>query len=139
MDLQSALEWASAHRLAALITLRADGRPQSSDIVYGLVDGRFLISVTPERAKARNLKRDPRCVLHISDAGSGSYLSFDGTAEVTDPATAVDDPAVDQLVAYYEAAKGEAHPDWDEYRRAMVDDGRVLAIFTPGSVVGQLR
>lgn len=139
MELQPALDWAAGHRLAVLVTIRSDGRPQSSDIVYGLVDGRFLISVTADRAKSRNVRRDPRCVLHISDGAGSSYLSFDGTAEVTEPATSLDDPVVDQLVAYYEACKGEAHPDWDEYRRAMVDDGRVLVVFTPGSVVGQIR
>lgn len=139
MELEPALQWAAGHRLAVLITIRSDGRPQSSDIVYGLVDGRFLISITADRAKTRNLRRDPRSVLHISHESSGSYLAFDGTAELVGPAEAVDDEVADLLVEYFRACKGEDHSDWDEYRQAMVDDRRLLAVFTPASVVGQLR
>ncbi len=139
MDLTSALEWAAGRRLAALVTLRSDGRPQTSDVVYAFDEGRFLISVQPGRAKNANLKRDPRSVLHVSDPSTGSYVSFDGTSEVADPAASVDDPVVDRLVTYFEGAKGEPHSDWDEYRQAMVDEGRVLITFTPTSAVGIIR
>ncbi|MEL7158505.1 MAG: PPOX class F420-dependent oxidoreductase [Actinomycetota bacterium] len=139
MELEPALAWAATHRLAALITLRADGRPQSSDVVYGLDGGDFLISVSGGRAKNANLRRDPRAVLHISHEASASYVSFDGTATVADPPTSTTDPVVDKLVTYFELAKGEAHPDWDEYRQAMVNDGRILITFRPASVVGQIR
>lgn len=123
-----------------LITIRRDGRPQSSDIVYHLgADGVFTVSVTADRAKTANMRRDPRVVLHLTDRASWSYLSFDGTVELTDVTTEPGDEVGDQLCAYYEAVAGEPHPDWDDYRRAMVDEGRLLVRFTPASVVGQVN
>lgn len=123
-----------------LITIRRDGRPQSSDIVYHLgADRVFTISVTADRAKTANMRRDPRVVLHLTDRASWSYLSFDGRVELTDVTTEPDDEVADQLCAYYEAVAGEPHPDWDDYRRAMVEEGRLLVRFTPASVVGQVN
>jgi hypothetical protein len=78
-------------------------------------------------------------VLHITDPGSWSYLSFDGTAELSPVTTAVDDATSDALVAYYENVAGEPHPDWAEYRRAMVDEGRLIITFRPTKVVGQIH
>ncbi|MEM9132753.1 MAG: PPOX class F420-dependent oxidoreductase [Actinomycetota bacterium] len=139
MDMDAALEWASARTDAVLITIRRDGRPQSSDISYHLADGVFDISVTESRAKTANMRRDPRVVLHLTDRSSWSYLSFDGTVELTPATTVPDDATADALVAYYRAVAGEEHPDWDEYRAAMVAEGRLLARFTPASVVGQVH
>ena len=137
MELSQALTWAASRSNAVLITIRKDGRPQSSDIAYVLEDGVFAISLTADRAKTVNMQRDPRVVLHITEPGSWSYLSFDGTVTLTPPAAATDDVVADQLVAYYEAVAGKPHPDWDEYRQAMVDEKRLLCRFTPASVVGQ--
>lgn len=139
MDLREALPWAAQRSNAVLITIRSDGRPQSSDISYW-VDGEvFQISVTADRAKTANMRRDPRVVLHITEPGSWSYLSFDGTAELTEPAVDPADATVDALVAYYENVAGKPHPDWDEYRAAMVSERRLLVRFSPTSVVGQIR
>ena len=139
MDLTTAIEWARSRKHAVLITLRMDGRAQSSDIVYVVEDGSFVISLTNTRAKTKNIIRDPRIILHITEPASWSYLSFDGTVELSDVTTAVDDVTNDALVSYYEAIAGEPHSDWDEYRQAMVDEGRLLATFTPTSVVGQIN
>ena len=139
MDLDTALVWAATRSDAVLITLRRDGRPQSSDISYHLADGVFSISVTDDRAKTANMRRDPRVVLHLTDRPSWSYLSFDGTVQLTPPAAAPDDATSDALATYYEAVAGKPHPDWDEYRRAMVDEGRLLARLTPTAVVGQIN
>lgn len=139
MDLTTALAWATERSHAVLITIRADGRPQSSDVSYWLGDGEFAISVTADRAKTANMRRDPRIVLHITEPASWSYLSFDGTVLLTDPAAAVDDPTADALVEYYENVAGKPHPDWDEYRAAMVAEKRLLVKFRPGSVVGQVN
>ena len=104
MELEAALAWASQRSNAVLITIRSDGRPQSSDISYhlahadGAADGTFIISVTADRAKTVNMTRDPRVVLHITDPGSWSYLSFDGLVELTPPAADVGDETVDSLV-----------------------------------------
>lgn len=139
MNMETALRWASARTDGVLITLRADGRPQSSDITYSLRDGTFTISVTNNRAKTSNIRRDDRVVLHLTDRSSWSYLSFDGRAELSPVTTEPDDATADALVEYYEQVTGEAHSNWDEYRAAMVSEGRLLITFTPGSVVGQVR
>ena len=139
MDLDTALAWASERTDAVLITIRRDGRPQSSDISYALNDGVFTISVTDGRAKTTNMRRDPRVVLHLTDRSSWSYLSFDGTVELSPVTTEPGDGTSDALVAYYEQVAGKAHPDWDEYRAAMIDEQRLLVRFTPTAVVGQLH
>ncbi len=139
MDLSPALTWAADRKNAVLITIRGDGRPQSSDVSYTVADGAFSISVTGDRAKTANMRRDPRVVLHITDPDSWSYLSFDGTVELSPVARATDDDTADALVAYYERVAGKAHPDWAEYRQAMVDEGRLLVTFRPSTVVGQIR
>ena len=137
MELRTALDWAAQRKNGVLITIRADGRPQSSDIVYLVDDGSFLISITDDRAKTRNLRRDPRALLHLTDPSLWSYLAFDGTVELSPVTVEPGDATSDRLVAYYEQASGQPHPDWDEYRRAMVDQQRLIARFTPTSVVGQ--
>jgi PPOX class probable F420-dependent enzyme len=139
MDLATALDWAAQRKHGVLITLRGDGRPQSSDIVYTVDGGRFLISVTGDRAKTVNMRRDPRVVLHVTEPSSWSYLSFDATAELSPVTTEPGDATSDELVALYEQVSGEPHPDWDEYRRAMVDQRRLVARITPHSVVGMAR
>lgn len=139
MELDTALDWARQRTDAVLITIRRDGRPQSSDISYALNDGVFMISVTADRAKTANMRRDPRVVLHLTDRSSWSYLSFDGTVELSPVTTEPGDATSDALVAYYEVVAGEAHPNWDEYRTAMVEEKRLLVHFTPESVVGQVH
>ncbi len=139
MNLTEAIEWAAGRSLAALITIRADGRPQSSDIVYDLDEGTFCISVTEVRAKTANLRRDPRAVLHVSDAASWSYAAFDGDVELLPTATSADDATCDALVRYYERVAGKPHPDWEEYRRAMVDERRLVVRFTPRAATGIIR
>jgi PPOX class probable F420-dependent enzyme len=100
---------------AVLMTTRASGLPQLSPVTCGLDDdGRLVVSTYPERAKAVNVRRDPRvsaCVL--SDDFGGAWVQVDGTAEVIDMPD-----AVEPLVEYYRNIAGE-HPDWGEYREAM--------------------
>ena len=139
MELLDAINWAADRRLGVLITIRADGRPQSSDIVYDVDDGVFMISVTAGRAKTANLRRDRRAVLHISDEKAWSYASLDGTVELLPVTTSPSDATSDALVAYYERVTGGPHPDWDEYRQAMIDEGRLIARFTPMSAAGHIR
>jgi PPOX class probable F420-dependent enzyme len=111
---------------AILMTTRRDGRPQSSPNTCGLdTEGRIVISTYPERAKALNIRRDPRvsvCVL--SDEFGGAWVQVDGTAEVIDPPD-----SVEPLVEYFRVISGE-HPDWDEYRQAMRDQGKSLIRIT---------
>ena len=137
MELTEAIDWASERRLGVLITIRADGRPQSSDIVYYVDNGVFHISVTDGRAKTANLRRDPRAVLHVSDEEAWSYVSLDGTVELSPVATSADDATSDALVSYFERVAG-THSNWDEYRQAMIDERRLIARFTPTDATGYL-
>ena len=110
------------HR-AVVITVRADGSPQASPVTCGLDDdGRIVISTYPERAKVVNARRNPSVsVVVMSDEFNGPFVQVDGRAEVLDLPE-----ALDALVDYYRCISGE-HPDWDEYRAAMVDAGQVAA------------
>lgn len=105
-----------------LVTHRADGGPQLSPVSCGVDPaGRLVVSTYPQRAKARNLRRDPRAsVCVLSDSWSGAWVQVDGTAEVIDLPD-----SVEPLVEYYRSISGE-HPDWDEYRAAMVRQGKSL-------------
>ena len=139
MDLTEALTWAGTRKNAVLITIRSDGRAQSSDVGYGLDGDTFVISVTDDRAKTANMRRDPRVVLHLTDPASWSYVSFDGTVELSPVTTAPGDATSDALCSYYEQVAGGPHDDWDEYRAAMVTEKRLVVRFTPASAVGQVH
>jgi PPOX class probable F420-dependent enzyme len=110
------------HHRAILVTRRGDGRLQTSPIMCGIDDqGRVIVSVTQDRAKTRNLRRDPRATLCVmSDDFYGAWVQVDGTAEIVDLPE-----AMDGLIALYRQVAGE-HPDWDDFRRAMVEDRRCL-------------
>ena len=138
MDISAALEWASNRKHGVLITLRRDGRAQSSDVVYAVIDGQICISLTDDRAKTRNMRRDQRVVFHITDPGSWSYVSVDATVELTAVTTDPADASADELVAVYRGVAGE-HDDWDEFRAAMVAERRLVARLTPTSVTGQIH
>jgi PPOX class probable F420-dependent enzyme len=122
------LEFIRTRHHAIVITVRGDGRPQASPVTCGVDDeGRIVIATYPERAKTRNARRDPRVsVLFLSDDFGGAWVQVDGTGEVLD----VPD-AVEPLVDYYRAISGE-HPDWAEYREAMLKQGKSLLRVTPG-------
>lgn len=113
--------------LGVLATIKRDGRPQLSNVTYHF-DPRSLtveVSITEPRAKTRNLRRDPRASLLVSSDDGWSYAVAEGDAVLSAPAAAPDDDTVESLVALYRAVAGE-HPDWEEYRQAMVVDRRVL-------------
>ncbi|WP_426573695.1 PPOX class F420-dependent oxidoreductase [Aquihabitans sp. McL0605] len=136
MDIDQALTYAEQHRKGVLLTLKADGRPQASNIMYGVGDdGIIRISVTADRAKAKNARRDPRVSLHITADDFWSYVVIEGDAEVTPTAAAPDDATVDELVALYRSLSGE-HDDWDDYRKTMVADGRLVVRIHPTHAYG---
>ncbi|MBO4164050.1 PPOX class F420-dependent oxidoreductase [Micromonospora antibiotica] len=129
VDRDALIEFVRPRHRVLLMTTRADGRPQSSPVACGVdAAGRLVISSYPQRAKVANIRRDPRvsaCVL--SDDWDGPWVQVDGTAEVLDLPD-----ALDPLVEYFRSISGE-HPDWDEYRAAMVAQGKSLIRVTIGS------
>ena len=134
------LGFLAGRRWGVLTTLKRDGRPQLSNVGYAYDPQSRLIrvSVTADRAKTRNLQRDPRVTLHVSSDDFWSWVAVEGTAELTPVAADPHDPTVEELVAYYRGVSGE-HPDWDDYRRAMVADRRLVVRFTPEHSYGQVR
>lgn len=138
MDLDSALKFAEARQRAALATIRADGRPQLSNIMYVAVNGEYWISLTASRAKTKNLRRDPRCVLYVPGEDFWSFVVLDGTASLTEITLDEHDTVAEELVEYYRKGSGE-HPDWDEFRSTMVREGRLLAKFRPTSAYGLVQ
>lgn len=136
--LQDALAWASTRKVGVLITLRKDGRAQSSDIAYAVIDDVICISLTATRAKTANMRRDPRVVLHVTEPDSWSYVSFDAVADLSPVTTSPDDAAADDLVEVYRAIANEEHSDWDEFRTAMIGEQRQVLRLRPTSVVGAI-
>lgn len=137
--LDQAFAFADRHTHGVLVTLRADGRPQLSNILYlPGPDHTARISVTDSRAKTANLRRDPRASLHVTSDDFWSYVVLDGIVALSAVAAAVDDPVVDELVDMYRLAQGE-HPDWDEFRKAMVAQGRIVATLTASYGYGQVQ
>jgi PPOX class probable F420-dependent enzyme len=114
-------------RGGSLITLRRDGRPQASVVIHVWDPDRraVRISVTDDRAKTRNLRRDPRASYQVVAPDLTTWAVGDGFAELTPPAADPHDDTVEALVDLYRSLAGE-HPDWAEYRAAMVADRRVV-------------
>jgi PPOX class probable F420-dependent enzyme len=117
----------SGNSLGVLATIKRDGRPQLSNVSYyfDVRSAAIQVSITEPRAKTRNLRRDPRASILVSSDDGWSYAVAEGTAELTPPASARDDDTVEALIALYRNIAGE-HPDWEEYREAMVTDRRVV-------------
>ena len=122
VDFPDLVDFLRTRHKAIVVTRRADGGTQTSPVTLGIdAQGRLLVSTYPERAKVTNVRRDPRvamCVL--SDEFDDPWVHVEGTAEVLDLPD-----ALDPLCEYFRSISGE-HPDWDEYREAMVKQGKCL-------------
>ena len=127
----------SGNSLGVLATIKRDGRPQLSNVSYHFDPRQVVVrvSITEPRAKTRNLRRDPRASILVDSDDGWAYAVAEGTAELTPPATAPDDDTVEALIALYRNIAGE-HPDWDDYRQAMVTDRRVLLTLPISHVYG---
>ncbi len=110
-----------------LATLKRDGRPQLSNVNYAYDEAAALIrvSITDDRAKAKNLRRDPRASFHVTSGDFWSWAVAEGAAELTPVAADRGDATVEELIDLYRTINGE-HPDWDDYRAAMVRDRRIV-------------
>jgi PPOX class probable F420-dependent enzyme len=126
MEIDTAREFLRHNHRAVLLTHRRDGSAQMSPVACGVDSlGRAVVSTRQAAMKARNLARDPRVSMCVFGEGFfGQWIQLDGTAEIIPLPQ-----AMDGLVEYYRAVAGE-HPDWDEYRRAMEAEGRVLLAVT---------
>jgi PPOX class probable F420-dependent enzyme len=134
------LGFVAAHRWGVLATVKRDGRPQLSNVgyAYDAAEGLVRVSVTADRAKTRNLERDPRVTLHVASKDFWTWVAVEGTAELTPVAADPHDATVEELITYYRGVSGE-HDDWDAYRTAMVRDRRLVVRFRPDRAYGQFR
>lgn len=134
-SVEQALEFIAGNSHTVLVTRRRDGSLQLSPVNSGVLDGAVVISSRLPLAKVKNLQRDAiATVLVMTEQFYGHWVQVDGRAEIVDqtqPGT------VDLLVDVYRAINGE-HPDWDEYRAAMVTDERVVIRIRPEHATGQL-
>ena len=129
-------DFLAANHNAVCTTFRRNGAAQLSIVTSGLYGGGAAFTTTADRAKHRNLARDPRCSLLVSHADWRPFLVLEGNATVLSQDNT---PAEELRVAFREvfrAASGREHPNWDEYDRVMVEDRRVIVIVTPEHVYG---
>ena len=127
VDRAGLTEFLSTRHHVILLTPRSDGGTQGSPVTAGVdAEGRIVIATYPERAKSANVARHGRAsVIVLSEDFDGPWVQVDGDAELL---TLPD--ALDPLVEYFRSISGE-HPDWDEYRQAMTDQGKALIRVTP--------
>ena len=138
MELDKALDFARVNTHSVLTTIRRNGRPQLSNVLHHVYDdGLIRISITADRAKYKNLVREPWAALHVTQADFYAYAVLESDVELTPVATRTDDATVEELVEYYRAAVGE-HNDWDEYRQSMVADRRVIVRLKPIRAYGMV-
>lgn len=129
----------AGRHLGTLATIKRDGRPQLSSVSFVYDPGSRTVSasVTDGRAKTANLRRDPRASLHAASDDGWTYVVAEGAAELSDVAQAPDDATVEDLVGIYRTLRGE-HPDWAEFRQAMVDEGRLVLRIRVDRVYGMV-
>lgn len=131
METTEAIAFATGRHEGVLATIRHGGRPQLSNIVYAMdPDGTARISVVSARAKTANLRRDPRASLYVAGDDFWHYVVLECTAELGPVASAPDDRSVNELADLYRTVRGD-HPDWDEFRRVMVEERRLLLRLRP--------
>jgi PPOX class probable F420-dependent enzyme len=116
----------AAGSLGTVATIKKDGRSQLSDVSYTAADRVIRFSTRTTLAKVHNLRRDPRVSVRVAGPSGAGYAVAEGTAELSAVSAAPDDATVDELVEVYRTIAGKDHPDWDDYRRAMVADGRLV-------------
>ena len=126
MELDRALDFVREHHHAVMLTRRRDGSPQMSPIACNVdAEGRIVVSTRETAMKTTHLRRDPHVVLCVlSDGFFGDWIQVEGVAEIVSLPE-----AMEPLVDYYRTTSGE-HPDWDDYRAAMVRDQRVIVRIT---------
>jgi PPOX class probable F420-dependent enzyme len=138
---RSLLGLAARRDLGVLATIKRDGRPQMSNVNFFFNPDSLQakVSVVDGRAKVANVRREPRVSMLVASDDGWSYAVLEGTVELSAVAAAPDDATVDELVEVYRCIRGEEHPDWEEYRRVMVDDRRLVLRLAVEHVYGLIQ
>ena len=132
----AARAWLTGRRQVIVVTTRADGYPQSSNVVADFDGVAFRVSVTAGRAKTRNLERDPRCLAHVLGDDFWGFASLACDATLGPVTTQAGDEAGRHLLALHDALSDAPHSDPDEFFAAMVDERRLVLTLTPRSIAG---
>ena len=124
-----------------LATIKRDGRPQLSDINYTADSGTRVVRISTRDplAKTHNLRRDPRASLHVPGPGGAGYVVAEANTELSAVAADEQDAIVEELIEVYRLVQGKDHPDWADYRAAMVRDRRTVVRLRPTHVYGMIR
>jgi PPOX class probable F420-dependent enzyme len=118
----------SAANGGTLATIKRNGRPQLSDVNYTADDKTRIIRISTRAplAKVHNLRRDPRASLHVPAPRGSGYAVAEAIASFSPVCADDHDATVEELIEVYRLVQGKEHPDWDDYRRAMVKDERLI-------------
>jgi PPOX class probable F420-dependent enzyme len=139
-DAKALLDLLNSEHRGVLVTIKRDGGPQLSNVDYTYDPATRVLrfSVTDGRAKTVNLRRDPRASFHVTTAQGWSYAVAEGIAELSPVASDPADATVEELIDVFRTIRGE-HPDWQEYRSAMVTDRRLVLRLPVQRVYGWIR
>lgn len=139
-DAKALLDLLNSEHRGVLVTIKRDGGPQLSNVDYTYDPATCVLrfSVTDGRAKTVNLRRDPRASFHVTTANGWSYAVAEGIAELSPVASDPADATVEELIDVFRTIRGE-HPDWQEYRSAMVTDRRLVLRLPVQRVYGWIR
>ncbi|MDH2416182.1 PPOX class F420-dependent oxidoreductase [Nocardioides sp. CER19] len=139
MEISEALAAVARTHEGVLVTLKKDGLPQLSNVSHAVdAEGVIRVSTTATRAKTHNLRRTPWAALHVNGSSFWEYAVLECAVELSAVAADPADAAVEELIAVFRSIKGE-HDDWDDYRRAMVADQRLVVRLRPTRAYGALR
>lgn len=137
MDIRAALDFVADHSRGVMLTIQGSGLPHASNISYATFDGAIHVSVTDDRVKTANVRRDPRAGLHVTAPDFWRWVVLEGDARLSEVTTDPDDEAAELLRRVYETIAG-THPDWDDFNRAMIADRRLVLSVVPRRAYGQL-
>ena len=130
-------EFLANHHNGALTTFRRNGAAQMSIVTCGLHGDGVAFTTTADRAKLRNLRRDPRCTILVGTDDWRNFVVLEGEARLVGVDNSTPGEYRETLRDVYRTAAGQEHPNWPEYDQAMRDDGRYAVIVTPAHVYGR--
>jgi PPOX class probable F420-dependent enzyme len=130
-------QFLSQNHNGALTTFRRNGAAQMSIVTCGLYGDGVAFTTTADRAKLRNLRRNPRCTILVGTDDWRNFLVLEGEARLVDVESSTPDEYRDTLRDVFRTAAGQEHPNWPEYDQAMRDDRRLGVIVTPAHIYGR--
>ena len=123
MEIAQAKAFLQQNHRACIAVRQKDGSPQMTLVTPGIdAQGRVLMTSRGTTYKVKHIRRDPRVsMLIFGEQYSGSkFVQIHGTAEI------IDQPeAMDGLIYWYKQVRGE-HKNWDDYKKQMQDEKRVI-------------